>query len=110
MNEAMGTTADPMTAATIGATDALQTCTQACAEWQQEIARFIELRLAENHHALEALMAARDVAGLLKVQQQWGMQMAADYMDEAGRLTRLFTTLSLTGTTPDVQESAALVG
>lgn len=106
----MSTSADPMTLATMTATDALQTCTEACSEWQQEIARFVDLRLAENRRSLEAAMAVRDVAGLLKVQQQWGMQMAADYMDEAGRLTRLFTTLSLTGTTPDVQESAALVG
>ena len=110
MNEATSTTADPMTAATIGATDALQTCTQACSEWQQEIVRFIELRLSENRRSLEALMAARDVAGLLSVQQQWGLHLATDYINEASRLTRLFTTLSLTGTTPAVQETAMLVG
>jgi hypothetical protein len=55
-------------------------------------------------------MAVRDVAGLLKVQQQWGIQMATDYVNEASRIARLFTTLSLTGTTPNVQETANLVG
>ncbi|MGE0575181.1 hypothetical protein [Reyranella sp.] len=105
----MTTMADPMIMATLAATDALQSCTEACTGWQQEIARFVDHRLAENRHSLEALMATRDLAGLLQVQQQWGLQMAADYMNEAGRLTDLFTTLSLTGTTPAVQETAMLV-
>lgn len=106
----MSTTADPMTVATMTAADALQSCTEACSEWQQEVARFFDIRLAENRRSLAALMATRDVAGLVKVQQQWGLQMAADYTNEASRLTRLFTTLSLTGTTPAVQDAAKLVG
>lgn len=35
------------------------------------------------------------------------MQAATDYTEEAARLARLVTSLSLTGTTPAVQESAA---
>lgn len=106
----MNASADSTTLATMTTMDALQACTEACSEWQQEIARFVDLRLAENRRSLEAAMAVRDVAGLLKVQQQWGIQMATDYVNEASRIARLFTTLSLTGTTPDVQETADLVG
>lgn len=105
----MTTMADPMIMATMAVTDALQGCTEACTGWQQEIARFIDHRMSENRHTLETLMATRDLAALLQVQHQWGLRMAADYMNEAGRLTGLLTTLSLTGTTPDVQETATLV-
>lgn len=106
----MNTTADPVTMATFEATDALQTCTEACSEWQKETARFVDRRLTENRRSLVALMAVRDVPGLMRVQQQWGLQMAADYMNEAGRLARLFTSLSLTGNTPAVQDATRLLG
>jgi hypothetical protein len=110
MGDEMSTSTDLMTLTTMTATDALQTCTEVSSEWQQEIARFVDLRLAENRRSLEELMAARDIAGLLQVQQQWGLHMAADYMNEASRLTHLFTTLALTGTIPAVQKAAMLVG
>ena len=54
-------------------------------------------------------MTARDIPGVIKVQQEWGLQAATDYTQEAVRLTRLLTTLSLTGTTPAVQDAARLV-
>jgi hypothetical protein len=95
--------------AMMSATDAVQACTEACTGWQQEIARFADLRLAQNRRSWEALMATRDVAGLMKVQQEWALQAATDYAREATRLARLLTTISLTGTTPAVQEAAKLV-
>ena len=91
------------------ASDGCQACFEACTGWQQELARFADVRLAENRRTWDALMSSRDVAGLLNVHQSWALQAATDYAQEATRLTRLFTTLSLTGTTPEVQESAALV-
>ncbi len=54
-------------------------------------------------------MTARDIPGVIKVQQEWALQAATDYAQEAVRLTRLLTTLSLTGTTPAVQDAARLV-
>ena len=93
----------------ISATDAMQACNEACAGWQQELARFADLRLAHNGRSWEALMATRDIPGFVKVQQEWGLQAATDYAREAARLTRLLTSLSLTGTTPDVQEAANLI-
>ena len=93
----------------MSATDALQTCTEACAGWQREIAHFVDLRLAGNRRSWETLMTARDIPGVIKVQQEWSLQAATDYAQEAVRLTRLLTTLSLTGTTPAVQDAARLV-
>lgn len=90
--------------------EALQACVEAGTCWQQEIARFVEHRLAENVRSWQAVTAARDLAGLVKAQQDWGRKAAADYAEEAARMRHLATTLSLTGTTPAVQESAQLLG
>jgi hypothetical protein len=109
MEDAMSTMPDPVTTTMVSATDAVQACTEACTAWQQEIAHFVDLRLAEDRRSWEALMSTRDVAGMLKVQQEWGLQAAADYTRGALRLARLLTTLSLTGTTPTVQEAASIV-
>lgn len=90
--------------------EALQACVEAGTCWQQEIARFVDRRLAENLRSWQAVTAARDVAGLVKAQQDWSVTAAADYAEEARRLRELATTLSLTGTTPAVQQSAQLLG
>ena len=91
------------------ASDGLQAYSEACAGWQQDVVRFVERRVGENQRSLEALMAARDVTDVLKIQQDWALKAATDYTEEATRLARLFTTLSLTGTTPEVQKVATLV-
>jgi hypothetical protein len=109
MEDAMSTMPDPVTTAMMSATDAVQACTDACAEWQREVAHFVDHRLAENRRSWEALTSSRDVAGMMKVQQEWGLQAATDYTREAARLARLLTTLSLTGTTPAVQETTRIV-
>src|SRR5215208_201913 len=105
MEDAMTTTQDPVTMTIMSVTDALQTCTEACAGWQQEIAHFVDLRLAENRRSLEALMTARNLPGVIRVQQEWGLRAATDYTQEAVRLARLLTALSLTGTIPAVQDT-----
>ena len=91
------------------ATHGCQAYLQACLGWQQELARFADLRLAGNRRSWEALMSSHDVASALKIQQDWAAQAANDYTEEATRLARLVTSLSLTGTTPDVQKAATLV-
>jgi hypothetical protein len=93
----------------MSAVDCIQGCASACAGWQQETARFVDVRLAENQRAWAALLSSRDLAGVLKVQQEWGLKAATDYTQEATRVARLVTTLSLTGTTPAVQSTAALM-
>jgi hypothetical protein len=90
--------------------DCLQACASAGAAWQGEIAGFADRRLAENHRAWTALVSSQDLGSLLKVQQQWGLQAASDYTEEAKRIARLVTSVSLTGTTPEVQDAATLLG
>lgn len=91
------------------AADGCQACLEAYNDWQKEVARFADHRFAENRRAWDAFLASRDFAGVMKAQQEWAQQAASDYTQEATRLTRLITSLSLTGTTPAVHDSAALV-
>lgn len=105
----MSEATDPAVTTWMQAVDGYQTCLQACIGWQQELARFADVRLAGNRRAWEALMSTRDVAGALKIQQDWAVQAANDYTEEATRLSRLVTSLSLTGTTPEVQEAAMVI-
>jgi hypothetical protein len=91
------------------AADGCHAWVSACTSWQQELARFADQRLSENRRSWEAFMSSRDVASATKVQQQWTEQAATDYTQEATRLAQLLTTLSLTGTTPEVQKCAALI-
>ena len=91
------------------AADGCQACLEAYNDWQKEVARFADRRFAENRRTWDAFLASRDFARAMKVQQEWAQQAATDYMQEATRLSRLVTSLSLTGTTPAVHESAALV-
>jgi hypothetical protein len=95
-----------VTAWMMQATDGCQAYLQACIGWQQELARFADVRLAGNRRTWEALLTSRDVAGALKIQQDWAVQAANDYSEEATRLARLVTSLSLTGTTPAVHKAA----
>lgn len=105
----MSNTPDPVILTMMSASDFLQACTDACAGWQQEIARFADLRLVENRRSWEALMAARDVAGVAKVQQEWSLKMAADYTQEAARFSHLLSTLSLTGSAPALRDAGEAV-
>jgi hypothetical protein len=86
--------------------DCMQACAEACAGWQQEVARFSQERLTENQRTWAAFLSSRDLASLAKVQQEWSRQVATDYTREATRLARLATSLSLTGTTPSVHATA----
>ena len=90
--------------------DCFQTYTSAGVAWQGEIVRFADRRLAENRRTWTALLSSTDLGGALKIQQQWGLQAASDYTEEAARIARLVTTVGLTGTTPEVQDAASLLG
>jgi hypothetical protein len=90
--------------------DGLQACASAGAAWQGEIAGFANRRSAENCRTWTALLSSTDLGSALKIQQQWGLQAASDYNQEATRIARLVTSVSLTGTTPEVQDAASLLG
>ena len=90
--------------------DSFLACASACATCHGEIARFADRRLAENRRTWTALLSSTDLGSALKIQQQWGLQAAGDYTEEATRVARLVTSVSLTGTTPEVQDAATLLG
>ena len=90
--------------------DGVQACSEAYGSWQEELARFLDQRSRANQRSFQALISARDMADVVRIQQEWALQAATDYTEEVTRLTQLFTTLSLTGTTPEVQQSATLIG
>lgn len=91
-------------------TDALQSLMSTYGDCRQEIAHFVDLRLAHNLHSWTALTTARDVTGILRAQQEWGMQTATDYFNETARLAQLFTSLTLTGGAPGAQQATRLMG
>jgi hypothetical protein len=113
---AMTTAADPASPAvanwTTGMTstaDTLQACTEACVGWQQEICHFLDLRWAHNRRSWQALMKARNLPDIVKVQQDWILETTDDYSRQAVCVTQLATTISLTGTAPAIQAAATPV-
>lgn len=86
--------------------DGVQAFAEGCLAWQQELAQFSQARLDQNQRCLAALLSSRGLADVVRIQQEWGLRAATDYTKEATRLTQLLTSLSLTGTTPAVQETA----
>ncbi|MCA0248474.1 MAG: hypothetical protein LCH93_17810 [Proteobacteria bacterium] len=102
----------PAAAAAVMSTggDCFEACASAGVAWQSELAKFANRRIAENHRSWSALMSARDLESVLTIQQQWGLRAANDYTEEATRIARLFTSLTLTGTTPQVQGATMLLG
>lgn len=95
---------------TMSAADYVQGYASACVAWQQEMARFLDMRLAQNRSTWAALASSHGAADAIKVQQEWALKTATDYAEEANRLACLATTLALTGTTPEVQGTAAIMG
>lgn len=110
MADATRADVNPWGWALMAAGDGLQACADACAEWQQEVARFADARLAENRKSWAAALETHDLAGLMQVQGEWGLKAATDYGNETMRLARIAMALSLTGTTPAVQNAARIVG
>ncbi len=55
----------------------------------EEMGQFMQARLREDIGAWSKLTACRDPSQLLETQRQYVEKSAADYLDEAGKLTRL---------------------
>lgn len=90
--------------------DCFLTCASAGVAWQSELAKFAERRISENGRILTALLSARDLGSVLGIHQQWVLQAANDYTEEATRIGRLITSLTLTGASPQVQRATMLLG
>lgn len=79
---------------------AVQNCADACAEWQQEIARFSGARFDEDRRAQAALTSCRNFGDIMKIQQDWGAKAARDYFDETTRLVQVATKFAQAGMAP----------
>jgi len=90
--------------------DCFEAWAAAGAAWQSEVSRFAERRLTQNASTWQALLASRDVASLWQIQSAWSVRTMEDYSEEATQLARLATCVTLTGVTPEAQETAQLLG
>ena len=81
--------------------DCFEEWAAAAAAWQSEVSRFAERRLKDNVSTYLTLLSARDAASLWQAQ---------GYSDEAARLARLVTSVTLSGATPEAQQTTQLLG
>lgn len=70
-------------------TRAGEACSQACQAWQQEVARFTAARLQSDSELGRKLVGCGDWAEAAKLQQEWALAMAQDYMNEGNRMFQL---------------------
>jgi len=68
-----------------------EACNKARA-WQEEIVRFMNARAQTDTQVAQKLVACRNWADAVKLQQDWAASMTQDYFDEANRLARLAST------------------
>jgi hypothetical protein len=66
----------------------------ACAEWQQEMARFISNRLKSDADAGLRMLSCHTWNDATEIQQEWAATVLNDYFDEANRLAELSSTMS----------------
>ncbi len=78
--------------------------------WQSEVSQFAERRLKDNFSTWLTLLSARDVASVWQAQSAWSVRAAEDYSEEAKRLAELVTSVTLSGATPEAQQTSQLLG
>ena len=66
-----------------------ETYVKACVDWQQEVARFTAARLDQDRRLQESLVACRNVADAMKLQQDWAFAAIKDYFEETNRLASI---------------------
>lgn len=80
------------------------------AAWQSELSQFAERRLKDNVSTYLTLLSARDAASIWQAQGAWGVRALEDYSGEANRLARLITSVTVSGATPEAQQTTQLLG
>lgn len=80
------------------------------AAWQSEVSRFAERRLKDNVSTWLTLLSATDAASVWQTQGAWTVRAAEDYSDEGARLAELVTSVTLSGVTPEAQQTTQLLG
>jgi hypothetical protein len=71
-----------------------QACAQGYMKWQQEVSRFVSERFAADMRAQQALLACRDPADMLRIQQDWLETTTTAYSDEVKRLSDMAVQIS----------------
>ena len=77
-----------------------QACAKGCIELQQEVARFIGVRLEEDRRAQRSLIECRSFDDVAKLQQSWALGAAKAYAEEAGQLTQIVSRCAQQGIAP----------
>ena len=90
--------------------DSFEEWAAAGAAWQSEVSQFAERRLKDNLSTWLTLLSARDAASVWQAQGAWGVRAAEDYSEEAKRLAELVTSVTLSGVTPEAQQTTQLLG
>jgi hypothetical protein len=80
------------------------------AAWQSELSQFAERRLKDNVSTYLTLLSARDAASVWQAQGAWSVRALEDYSGEANRLARLITSVTVSGATPEAQQTTQLLG
>lgn len=91
-------------------TDCFEEWAATGAAWQSEVAQFAERRLRDDLSTWLTLLGARDAASVWQAQGAWSVRAAEDYSKEARRLAELITSVTLSGVTPDAQQTTQLLG
>jgi len=63
--------------------------TKACAEWQQEVARFTSRRLEGDMELMRSLSECRSVTEALRLQQSWAKDALQAYASETNQLMEI---------------------
>lgn len=91
-------------------TDCFEEWAAAGAAWQSEVSQFAERRLKDNLSTWMTLLSARDPASVWQAQGAWSVRAAEAYSEEAKRLAELVTSVTLSGVTPEAQQTTQLLG
>ena len=77
---------------------------------QEESLRFVNRRLEHTSHIIENSRDFHGVAGLMQLQQEWLLDCARDYSEQATRLAQLVRDLAVDSTERLAEVSEALEG
>ncbi|TSD82856.1 hypothetical protein FFK22_040895 [Mycobacterium sp. KBS0706] len=62
---------------------------QASLEWQEEVVGFVSARLREDLDFHKSIAGSRNIADVIKLQQDWATASLRAYLDESGRLAEI---------------------
>jgi hypothetical protein len=82
-----------------------EACNKACRAWQEEAVRFTTARLESDIELGRKLFTCGNWTEAAKLQQDWVVSMAQDYLNEANRIVQLSSELGTETMRPVAPES-----